>query len=80
MVTQASKNKKDKQDHGINNPLPQRLYPLSDAAMYLGRSVYSVRELIWSGQLPVIKSGKKQWLDIRDMDTWIEKNKTWITA
>ena len=55
----------------------QRLYNLREAAIYLGRSVKGVRELIWSGQLPVVCSGKKQYVDVADMDQFIEENKSY---
>ena len=80
MAVKASEKKGKKQEHGISSPLSPRLYPLADAATYLGRSVYSLRTLIWNGDLPVIKSGKKMWVDIRDMDAWIERHRTRITA
>ena len=56
-------------------PLIKRLYDLKEAAIYLGRPVFSVRTLIWNGALPVIKNGRKLYLDIFDMDTYIERNK-----
>ena len=62
----------------ISNPLNKRLYDLKEAAVYLGRPVYSVRCLIWTGILPVVRTGKKQYLDIADMDTFIERNKETI--
>ncbi len=56
----------------------QRLYSVKDAAVYLGRTEWGMRELIWSRELPVIQSGRggKQYLDINDLDEWIEKNKS----
>lgn len=55
----------------------QRLYSVRDAAVYLGRTAWGVRELIWSGKLPVIKAGRggKQYIDVLDMDAYIDKNK-----
>lgn len=59
----------------------KRLFTLKEAGVYLGRSEYSVRTMIWSGILPVVKnpngadSGKKQWIDIVDMDKFIDRNK-----
>jgi len=55
----------------------QRLYDLKAAALYLGRPVSGMRELIWRGELPAIRSGKggKQFVDVFDMDDYIEKNK-----
>jgi len=57
------------------NPLTKRLFDLKEAAAYLGRPVFSVRTLIWNGILPRIKEGRKYYLDVYDMDEYIEKNK-----
>ena len=75
--------KRSRKAKGIPSPSPppprQRLYDLKAAAGYLGRSVWGVRELVWSGQIPVVKSGRKLYLDICDMERWIERNKErWI--
>ena len=64
-----------KKAQGIANPLTKRLYDLKEAAYYLGRPVFSVRTLIWNGALPCVKDGRKQYVDIYDMDAYIEKNK-----
>jgi excisionase family DNA binding protein len=63
---------------GIVNPLGKRLYTLKEAAVYLGRSDWGVRELIWSRTIPVIQQpgARKYYLDIRDLDMFIEKNKS----
>ena len=59
-----------------NSLIPKkRLYNLKDAAVYLGRTVWGIRELIWSGRIPVIQDGRKQYLDIYDLDKYIESNK-----
>lgn len=67
-------NKKSKAQR-IKNPLNKRLYTIPQAAEYLGRSVYSMRSLIWAGKLPIIRDGKKIWLCIHDLDAWVERNK-----
>jgi len=56
----------------------KRLYTLKEAAEYLGRSVWGIRELIWSQVLPVVKQDKsrKMYIDIEDLDDFIEKNKS----
>ena len=56
-------------------PLKKRLYSISEAAEYLGRSVWSIRELIWAGKLPSVKVGRRIHLDIIDLDNWIDRNK-----
>ncbi len=60
------------------NPSSKRLYTLKEAAQYLGRPVWGVRELIWARVIPVIKQHgcRKMYLDINDLEAFIEKNKT----
>jgi excisionase family DNA binding protein len=57
----------------------KRLYSVPEAAFYLGRSVDAVYEMIWAGKLPYVKDGKRNLIDIRDMDAFIEQNKTRLT-
>ena len=54
---------------------PKRLYSLPEAAHYLGRSTWSVRRLIWSGELPSVRAAGRVHVDVRDMDEFIEKYK-----
>jgi hypothetical protein len=65
---------------GIANPMGPRLLPLKKAADYIGLTVWALRERIWAGDIPVVKfpGGRKQFIDIRDIDAFIEKNKTVI--
>lgn len=63
----------------MNQGLTKRLYSIKDASVYLGRSVWAVREMLWAGKMPYIKDGKRILLDIHDMESWIEKNKTQFT-
>lgn len=72
--------------HGIANPkrkpkelLSKRLLTVEEAAEYLGRSVWSIRELTWGGKLPVIKVGRRSHYDLYDLDEWIEQHKTICT-
>jgi excisionase family DNA binding protein len=61
----------------IHNPLCKRLYTLKEAAEYLGRSVWGMRDLIWSQVIPVVKQygSRKMYIDIEDLEAFIEKNK-----
>lgn len=76
--------KKNQTDKGlqkaqwIHNPLCKRLYTLKEAAQYLGRSDWGMRDLIWSGDIPVVKGEKarKIYLDIHDLDSYINQNKS----
>ena len=53
----------------------KRLFSLPEAATYLGRSTWSVRRLIWNGELPSVRAGGRVHVDVQDMDAFIEKNK-----
>jgi excisionase family DNA binding protein len=53
----------------------KRLYSLPEAAEYLGRSTWSVRRLIWNGELPQVRAGRRVHVDVGDMEEFIEKNK-----
>ncbi len=57
----------------------KRLYSVEEAARYLGRTVWGVREMLWAGKIPFIKDGRRVLVDIDDMDEWIEKSKTKFT-
>ena len=61
-----------------NSPFPglyKRLFSLQEAAGYLGRSTWSVRRLIWNGELPSVRAGGRVHVDVRDMDMFIETHK-----
>jgi len=60
-------------------PLKKRLLTVKEASVYLGRSVPSVRELVWNGSLPIIREGRRIHFDIHDLDKWIEQRKTRYT-
>ena len=58
--------------------LRKRLFTLKEAAEYLGRSQWSMRELVWSGSIPVVRTegARKIFVDIQDLDDFINRNKT----
>jgi len=64
-------------DKGIRNPLGKRLYTLKEAAEYLGRSDWSMRDLIWKRNIQVVQpaGARKIYLDIIDLDNFINNNK-----
>ncbi len=57
-------------------PLPRRLYDIEAVGAYLGIPAHTVREIIWRGDLPYVKIGRRHYLDIRDVDQFIEQAKT----
>ena len=62
----------------ITKPVGPRLLPLKEAAKRLGLTVWSMRERIWAGDIPVVRfpGGRKMFIDTRDLDRFIERNKT----
>ena len=55
----------------------QRLLTIAQAAEYMGRTIYSMRTLIWNGEIPIVRrpGGKKMWVDLVDLDRFIAQNK-----
>jgi excisionase family DNA binding protein len=52
-----------------------RLLTLKQAAEYLGVSAWTVRRLVWRGDLPHVPIGRLVQLDRVDLDHWIEEKK-----
>ena len=67
----------------LNNNIGRgpRLLPLKDAAAWLGLTVWAMRERIWAGDIPVVRfpGGRKMYVDSRDLEDFIQKNKTRFT-
>jgi len=55
--------------------ISQRLLTLPEAAHYLGCTLWSVRELIWKGELPYTRFGKRFQVDRRDLDELVDREK-----
>lgn len=58
----------------------KRLFSVKRAAEYLGRPVYSLRMLIYSKALPVVKDtpdSRKYYIDINDLERFIAERKTY---
>jgi len=59
----------------VEPPITPRLLSQKDAAKYLGCAYWAVRELCWKGELKPIRIGKRDCIDIRDLDALVEKRK-----
>ena len=58
-----------------SSKIPKRLLSIKEAACYLGRSEWTIAEMVRSGRLPYIPDGKRRFLDIQDLNEWIENSK-----
>jgi excisionase family DNA binding protein len=77
-LTKEERRARIKQSKTPRGPI-KRLYTIPEAAFYLGRTADAVYEMIWAGKIPCVKDGKRNLIDIRDMDKWVEDNKTRFT-
>ena len=76
MKPSGSKSKEPEQQRELS----VRLLTVEQASQYLGRSVHSVREMVYRRTFPVVKAGKrsKMWLDVRDLDVWVSQEKRYL--
>lgn len=59
----------------VSETISKRLYSVKEAGKYLGRSAWAIRHLIWEGELPQVRQGRRVMVDVMDMDRFIEKHK-----
>ena len=52
-----------------------RLLTVEQAATYLGRTKASVQHLISDGAIPVVRHDRRVFMDVRDLDRWIDSAK-----
>jgi excisionase family DNA binding protein len=55
--------------------ITKRLYTAEEAAVYLARSPWTIRDMLRTGKIRFIRDGRRRLLDILDMNEWIENNK-----
>ncbi len=53
----------------------RRLQSLRETVELDGGTIWFWRTAIWNGLIPVVKIGRKQFLDSRDIDRFIEQHK-----
>jgi len=53
----------------------KRLFSIKELPSTIGGTVWYWRQAIWSGELPVVKFGKKQLVDMKDIESFIQKYK-----
>ena len=52
-----------------------RLLTVDQAAVYLGRTKEAVQHMVASGKLPTVRSDRRVFVDVGDLDQWIAENK-----
>ena len=56
-------------------PVKPRLLNVDQAAVYLGRSKEAIQHLITSGKIPTVRTDRRVFIDVLDLDRLIEENK-----
>jgi hypothetical protein len=76
-ATKTAKRKRQKKGSSEEELRQPRLLRLKDAAIYLATSTSSLRRVIQSGLIPVIKGEQTEpWrVDVRDLDRYVEQEK-----
>jgi lipoate-protein ligase A len=78
MKQESQAQPRSQKNRNISTSSGKRLYTLKEAAVYLGRSEWGMRELMWKRMIPVVRpdGGRKVFFDILDLDAFIERNKS----
>lgn len=53
-----------------------RLLSQQEAALYLGISYWTVRDLVFRRELPFVKIGRRVLVDRTDLDDYLDRSKT----
>jgi excisionase family DNA binding protein len=56
-------------------PVKPRLLTVEQAAVYIGRTKEAVQHMISSSKLPSVRSDRRVFVDVLDLDAWIQDNK-----
>jgi excisionase family DNA binding protein len=64
----------DLRTHSGSASIVPRLLTVDQAAVYLGRSKEAVQHMVAARKLPVVRDGRRVFLDVRELDRWIGIN------
>jgi hypothetical protein len=56
-------------------PVSPRLFRVDQAALYIGRTKEAVQHMLSGGKLPTVRPDRRVFIDVRDLDSWIDDNK-----
>ena len=71
----AAEVRADLKQNGSSTAVRPRLLTVEQAATYLGRSKGSVQHMVASRVLPTVRSDRRVFLDVVNLDAWIERHK-----
>lgn len=56
--------------------IQKRLLDAEEAGDYMSASAWTIRKMIRDGELPFVPRGRKKLVDVRDLDLFIDREKT----
>lgn len=56
-------------------PPERRLLSEHEAAQYLGVSYWTLRDLVFRGELPFVRIGRRKLVDRLDLDAYLDRSK-----
>jgi excisionase family DNA binding protein len=60
----------------ISDLSPRRLLTIAEAAIYLAISEREIYNMLANKELRAVRHGRRIMIDIRDLEVWVEANKT----
>ena len=72
---EVTENKSKTKAQRITNPQRPRLLSLKEAATFLGVGIWTMRDIVWSGAVPLVRFRRRMYFDVRDLEQLIERNK-----
>jgi len=63
------------QKNNQNSEFQQRLISQKEAGKYLGISYWTVRDMVFRGDIPHIRIGRRVLIDIKDLEEFIQRSK-----
>ena len=73
--SKVSETQSKKKAQRIYDPQRPRLLTLKEAATFLGVGDWTMRDLVWSGTVPLVRFRRRMYFDVRDLEQLIERNK-----
>ena len=58
-----------------HNVPKKRLYSIKELVVEIGATEWFWRSQIWDGQLPFVQVGRKMFVDLEDIESFIQRNK-----
>jgi len=64
----------------INNPQRPSLLILGEAAIFLGVVIWTMRDIVWSGAVPLVRFRRRMYFDVGDFEPLIERSTDTIST